>query len=235
MKGPFLISFSGLDGSGKTQLIILLRRFLRRQGIPYLYIHSVRDSFANRIAKRIPSFKELIRPKAVETYQFEGEEAEKEITVVKKKISSFSLVIRITILLLDALYLRLRLLYLGKNYTVIIFDRYIYDKLVQIAYLRGKEHVNFASWLLAVFPQPDMPFFLYVTPEQSMERKREVKNEGQDFEYFRKKYQLFEESRTLWRLVTIDNSILSISEAKKKILSIFKKRFFKWNKKTANR
>ena len=217
MKRPFLISFSGLDGSGKTQLIVLLRRFLRRQGISYLYIHSVSDSLANRIASRVPFFKKAIAPRVV---------------TQKKLISPLSYAIRMFFLFIDALYLRLRLAYYGSNYSVIIFDRYVYDRLINLAYLRRKKGLIYSDFWVKIFPRPNLPLFLHVTPEDSLMRKREVMEEGQDREYFLLKYGLFEEAKIGWKLVNIDNSVLGLSEAKKKILSLFKKRFYKYIRKT---
>lgn len=224
MKRPFLVSFSGMDGSGKTQLIVLLRRFFRRQGITYLHVHSVRDSFANRIAKKIPSFKNLIRPKVVE----DGSNPRQ--LKPKKRISPFSLAIRKTTILLDALYLRFRLAYLWKSYDVIIFDRYIYDRMIQIGFLRRNKNIGSESWLVKIFPRPNMPLYLHVAPEQAMERKKEAVLEGQDINYFELKYNLFEKGKLIWKLITIDNSILSLSESKKKMLSIFKKRYFRYKR-----
>ena len=76
-----------------------------------------------------------------------------------------------------------------------------------------------------------MPLFLHITPEDSFARKQEVILEGQDREYFRLKYELFEEAKIDWKLTNIDNSGLSLSEAKKKILSLFKKRYYKFIRK----
>jgi len=222
---PFLISFSGLDGSGKTQLIFLLRRFLRRQGISFLYIHSISDSFANRIAKRIPSFRRIIRPKETVVTSNQEKPAPPKM---KKTISFRSYAIRIFFLFIDALYLRLRLFYFGNNYSVIIFDRYIYDKLINLAYLRRKKRLLYSNFWIRMFPRPNLPLFLHITPEDSFARKQEVALEGQDMEYFMLKYMLFEEAKVGWKLVNIDNSALSISEAKKKILSLFKKRFYRY-------
>jgi len=233
MKYPFLISFSGLDGSGKTQLIVLLRQFFRRQGISYLYIHSVKDSFGNKIAEKIPFLKSLAKPETAE-----GVAATESVTVKKvsgeKAISFFSFFVRIIVLILDALYLRLRMLYWGKNYEVVIFDRYAYDKLIHAVYLRGKKHLGPYFWLARTFPRPNVPIYLHITPEQSMERKREVAAEGQDENYFKIKYRLFTEGAILWRFLVIDNSTMSISEAKKKIISVFKKRYYKRKLKMKN-
>jgi len=215
-----------MDGSGKTQLIILLRRFFRRQGISYLYIHGVRDSLGDRAARRIPFFKNLIKSKSPDSETAAGDEPLKNGNE-KDKISFLSFLIRIAILVLDALYLRARMLYWEKNYEVIIFDRYVYDKLIHAAYLRGKKHLNPSFWLVRMFPRPNAPIYLHITPEQSMERKKEVVAEGQNEDYFKIKYRLFTEGAILWRLFTIDNSRLSVSEAKKKMISVFKKRYYK--------
>jgi len=209
MKRPFLMSFSGMDGSGKTHLVILLRRFFRRQGISYIYIHSVRDSFANRIAKIIPSRQNPAGPQGA------------------KKVSTLSLAVRMITLFFDALYLRLRLQYFWRSYDVVVFDRYIYDRLVQLAYLQGKKSMDFGGWLVSLFPRPNLPLYLHIIPEQALERKKEVVDEGQDLDYFYKKYQLFEEGKVLWKLFTVDNSSLEVSEAKKKMIAIFKKRYFR--------
>lgn len=224
---PFLISFSGLDGSGKTQLIVLLRRFLRRQGIPYLYIHSVSDSLANRIAKKIPFFKQAIAPKVVEVSKTSDLDAPPK---QKKIISRWSYAIRVFFLFIDALYLHLRLAYYSNNYPVIIFDRYIYDKLINLAYLRRRKGLIYSNFWVKIFPRPNLPLFLHVTPEDSLARKNEVVDEGQSMEYFVIKYGLFEEAKINWKLVNIDNSVLTLSEAKKKILSLFKKRFYRYIK-----
>lgn len=229
MAQPFLISFSGLDGSGKTQLIVLLRRFLRRQGIPYLYIHSVSDSLANRVAKKIPFFKQAIAPKVVEVRKANDLDAPPK---QKKVISRLSYAIRGFFLFIDALYLRLRLAYYGNDYPVIIFDRYIYDKLINLAYLRRRKGLLYSNFWVKMFPRPNLPLFLHVTPEDSLARKHEVEDEGQNMEYFIIKYGLFEEAKINWKLVNIDNSVLTLSEAKKKILSLFKKRFYRYIRNT---
>jgi dTMP kinase len=221
MQYPFLVSFSGLDGSGKSQLIVLLRRFLRRQGIPYTCIHTVRDSFDNRLAKRYPSLKAFAKTR--ENMDDISAAPSQEI----KRISFLSFCLRALAILIYSLHLRIQLAALKKEFKIIIFDRYVYDKVVNIAYLRPKTSLGLLNFLVKCFPRPNLPLFLHVTPEQSMERKKESILEGQDSDYFQKKYALFERSREAWKLLMIDNSTLSISEAKKKMLSLLKKRYYK--------
>ncbi len=229
INNSFIVTFSGIDGSGKSQYIILLRRFLRRQGISYLYIHSVNDSLTNRLVRKFPKFKNIIGPKENEQNKKNLADSSNRPRKIKK-ISAFSSFIRFFILFLDALYLRLRMISYNKNYQVIIFDRYIYDKLVHIAYLRNKKILPFSYFWLKIFPKANLSFYLQVLPEDALERKPEMKMEGQDIKYLNKKYQLFEEGKMIWKLREIRTSGTSISEAKKKIISLFKKRFFRFLK-----
>lgn len=216
MNRPFLVSFSGLDGSGKTQLVTLLKRFLKREGISYTLLHPVRDSIENKIARGLLG-SEKIKDLAIS----------RNSASQQKKISLQSYILRIIALIYYGVALRIKLLWLGNHYSVVIFDRYVYDKVVQIAYLRKKTSINFGKFFINIFPRPNLPFFLYVLPIQAIERKREAEKEGQNNFYFERKYQLFESGKLEWKLINIDNSILSVSQAKKKIISLFKKKYYR--------
>lgn len=226
-RSPFIVTFSGIDGSGKSQYIVLLRRFLRRQGIPYFYIHSVNDSLTNRLVKRFPGFKSVIGPK--DKILSEDAKAEKKKKKFRK-ISFSSYFVRIVILILDAFYLRLRMNSFGKNYKVIIFDRYVYDKLIHLNYLRGKKNLKTNNFWVRIFPKANLSFYLHVLPEDAFRRKSEMIEEGQDLQYLNRKFNLFEEGKIIWKLREIETSGTSISEAKKKIISLFKKRFYRFLK-----
>ncbi len=216
---PFLISFSGLDGSGKTQLIVLMRRFFKRQGISYTQIHFVNDSLENRIAKKLLGDK-----KVADLSEKRNRRAE------EKKISFLAYWVRLFFLCLYACNLKIRLFKLRKRYGVVIFDRYIYDRIAQLAYLRRKRDLKFEKRLVRFFPRPNLPFFLHVLPEQSLERKKELREEAQGIEYLKMKYEIFDQERDSWGLLVIDNSVLTVSEAKKKIIALFKKKYLRFKK-----
>jgi hypothetical protein len=58
--------------------------------------------------------------------------------------------------------------------NILIVDRYFYDSLADIAYLRrGKNPRGFNRFFLSLAPQPDAPVFVDATPEQAFARKRE--------------------------------------------------------------
>ena len=216
---PFVVTFSGVDGSGKSQHIILLRRFLRRRGIPSLCLHSVGDSLTNKLAKKIPFGEKLVGWEKKTVSSQKGNMG---------KISLFSFVFRYLMLILDALYLRIGITALGKNYPVIIFDRYVFDKLVHLYYLRRQENPNFSPFWINLYPKANLSFYLRVLPEDALARKQEIIKEGQSLDYLSRKINLFEKGRACWKLVTVDTSELSISQGKKRIISIFKKRFLRF-------
>lgn len=216
---PFLISFSGLDGSGKTQLIVLLRRFFKRQGISYNQIHFVNDSLENRLAKK------LLGDRKVADIA-----AKRNRSAGEKKISFLAYWIRLFFLCLYACSLKLRLFKLRKRCAVVIFDRYIYDRVAQLAYLRKKKNLKLEKRLVKMFPRPNLPFFLHVLPEQSLERKKELQEESQGVEYLKAKYEIFDQEKDNWGLLVIDNSVLTVSEAKRKIIALFKKKYLRFKK-----
>ncbi|MBU2025870.1 hypothetical protein KJ912_03995 [Patescibacteria group bacterium] len=44
-----LISFSGLDGSGKTTQVKLFVNYLKKKNRPYKVVHMIRNSIGNRL------------------------------------------------------------------------------------------------------------------------------------------------------------------------------------------
>ncbi len=216
---PFLISFSGLDGSGKTQLIVLLRRFFKRQGISYAQIHFVNDSLENRLAKKLLGDKKVADMSEKRNRQA-GE----------KRISFFAYWVRLFFLCLYAFSLKVRLFKLKKRCSVVIFDRYIYDRIAQLAYLRKKKGLKLEEKIVRMFPRPNLPFFLHVLPEQSLERKKELQEESQGIEYLNSKYAIFDQEKESWGLLVVDNSVLTVSEAKRKIIALFKKKYLRFKK-----
>lgn len=81
-----------------------------------------------------------------------------------------------------------------------------------------------------MFPRPNLPFFLHVLPEQSLERKKELKGESQGIEYLQAKYAIFDQEKDSWGLLVVDNSVLTVSEAKRKIIALFKKKYLRFKK-----
>ena|SRR5205807_4172256 len=164
-----LITFSGLDGAGKTSLIQWLRAHLEHRdrsvavlhmnedvGV-YAYLQTLRDHVrgTRRPADAPP------RPLNVARTRWERM---RDAIVWSKWLRRVLYPVDLMIFLLYRAYLeKLR----GR---ILIMDRYFYDRLVDVADRNG--------WsLLRVFarltPTPDLPVFLDITPEESFARKGE--------------------------------------------------------------
>lgn len=183
-----IITFSGVDGSGKSSQLELFRKELENKGVKAAYFHAVHFS-APQAAKRLFA-RSSSKP---------GEA--KAIT----KSSSLGVLLRKTVLLLDLYRFHRYLKRLERSgVTYLISDRYFYDSLVNIAYLDGTTlSTPYANFSARFIPKPDKAFFLSVSPEAVMGRDRAPE---QGLQYLKDKQGLFQEAATLWGFITIDGN-----------------------------
>lgn len=183
-----IITFSGVDGSGKSSQLELFRKELENKGVKAAYFHAVHFS-APQAAKRLFA-RSSSKP---------GEA--KAIT----KSSSLGVLLRKTVLLLDLYRFHRYLKRLERSgVTYLISDRYFYDSLVNIAYLDGTTlSTPYANFAARFIPKPDKAFFLSVSPEAVMGRDRAPE---QGLQYLKDKQGLFQEAATLWGFITIDGN-----------------------------
>lgn len=181
------VTLSGVDGSGKSTQLALLRQHLEAQGKRVAYFHAVEFSSANRIARL-----------------FKGEktfEPGKDRAVTKA--SWMAVVLRQKFLFLDFFrfrFLRRRLEREGFDY--LLSDRSFYDSVVNLAYLSHSWIVRVGLFFLdALLPRSDVALYLDIDPETVMARER-VPEQGID--YLRAKAGLFREKMPGWSLIVID-------------------------------
>lgn len=181
-----IITFSGVDGSGKSSQLELFQKELENQGVQAAYFHAVHFSLP-QAAKRLFA-RSLSKPGVA-----------KAVT----KSSGLGVLLRKGVLLLDLFRFRSYLKQLERSgVTHLISDRYFYDSLVNIAYLDGTSiDTAYARFAARFIPKPDRAFFLSVSPEAVMTREREPE---QGLQYLKDKQSLFEEAATLWGFVVID-------------------------------
>jgi thymidylate kinase len=163
-----LITFSGLDGAGKSTLIERLRTALeqRNRRVTVFHIHDHVGVYASLRALR-----DRLRPPAPTNGR--GRVPAGRLTALYRQIRHAALwnkPLRRLIYPLDLLvFLGYRLYVEALRGRVLVMDRYFYDTLVDVA---G------GSWgwlrlLQEITPTPDLAVFLEVTPEESFARKGE--------------------------------------------------------------
>jgi thymidylate kinase len=161
-----LLSFSGIDGAGKSTQIGALQNRLTESGFRVLLL-----TFWDDVAV-LKRFRE-----AASHELFKGDRGigspEKPLRRRDKNVRSWYLtVVRFCLYLVDALHLNMVVLRaLTRNTDVIIFDRYIYDEL---ANLSGHWLARFYIRLMLKFaPCPDVAYLLDTDPVLARARKPE--------------------------------------------------------------
>ncbi len=162
-----LITFSGIDGAGKSTQIEKLRGYLVEQGIPVHELifwdnvvlwRGARSGFSRRV---------LQSDGAVGTPERPAERKDKN-TQTWPLLAGRSILHLFDVLNLRRVVRRAR----GERAGVIIFDRYIYDQLAALPMNNWLVRA-YAKLLLRVVPKPDLSYLLDAIPEVARARKPE--------------------------------------------------------------
>jgi thymidylate kinase len=165
---PFLITFSGIDGAGKTTQIEHLGSVLQEQGLRVL-----RLSFWEHVAVW-SSMRAGVSHWAVDSCHTDRAAGRSFSPKNNKHVRNLYLTVaRAGFYMLDVVRLQ-RLLASPqvRNSDVVIFDRYIYDQLVNV-YSQSLTARTYSKVLLQRTPAPDLAFVLDAAPAAAFARKPE--------------------------------------------------------------
>ena len=162
-----IISFSGIDGAGKSTQIEALSRYLENCG------HQVRlYTFWDDIVA-FSRYRESLSLRV-----FQGERGvgtpERPIARRDKNVSSwYVVVLRLFLYWFDALRLLATTLHCKTGDSgVVIFDRYIYDELANLP-LQSWPVRLYIRVLLLIIPKPNLAILMDADPEDAVSRKPE--------------------------------------------------------------
>jgi thymidylate kinase len=162
------VSFSGIDGAGKSTQIENLHNYLHQAGLR-VRIMQFWDEVA--VLKRMREFSSHTL--------FDSEQGigtpEKPVNRRDKNVRSWYMTpVRFFLCLLDAMHLRriVRRVLKSADFDVLICDRYLYDQLATL-WLHGRLSQIYIRLLLTIVPHPDVAYVLDANPAEARERKPE--------------------------------------------------------------
>lgn len=165
--GPKLVSFSGVDGSGKTTQIEELSAAIRAAGMQVRVV---------RFWDEVAEFVEFRQAASVGLFKSDcgvgapGAPVERRDKNVR---SGFMTCVRLCLYLADALSLRAVIRKASRSdHDVVIFDRFIYDELANLN-LKNPAVRIYVRILLALVPRPKISYLLDADPVQARARKPE--------------------------------------------------------------
>jgi thymidylate kinase len=174
-----LITFSGLDGSGKSTLVEYLKLSLEQENWKVAVCHMNYDVGLYSLLRLLTRRKnartgEHSKGQAAQTHAPRHRAFENKFQTRTAKLwymLVWNKALRLLIYPLDVLIFLVYRLYVEKmNRQVLIMDRYFYDTLVDITGAHRSLQTRLLSWII---PSPNLSIYLDCNPEKAFVRKNE--------------------------------------------------------------
>jgi thymidylate kinase len=163
-----LLSFSGMDGSGKSTQIENLCNQLTEAGLPF-----VRLEFWDNVVA-FPRWRAGFSHKFLKSDGGVGAPGKPVNRNDKNNRAWYLMLARSALFLFDALNLRRVVAKTRANGArIIVFDRYIFDQLATLPLERRAMARAYARLIMKLVPRPDVAYLLDAEPEVARERKPE--------------------------------------------------------------
>lgn len=177
-----ILSFSGLDGAGKSTLIAAVERFLKDKKLPYrsltMYDHVGVYALLRQMRNRItgtPQNQPKVQPGIVLPDEATGVKHAWIIRFIRSRP------VKKLVLIADLLVFQLYRLYIERwCKQILLLDRYFYDTLVDLA---DEQTQGFSKRIFSCIPEPLLPCFIDVDAATSFARKGEYTVEYLAFRY----------------------------------------------------
>jgi len=165
VRAPQITTFSGIDGAGKTTQINSLSAYLSQRGCRVAHVIFWDDvAFLSKLRGGISL---AVFRKSTRTAHTVSLRHDKNVR------TWYLMLVRAGFYLLDTLSLRWVVSKMSRRGDdFIIFDRYVYDELVQIQphHWLARAYIRL---LLSLAPEPEFPFILDASPDEAFARKPE--------------------------------------------------------------
>lgn len=162
-----IVSFSGIDGAGKSTQIAELEAWLRQSGYHTQLLTFWDDVVVLSKFREFASHKAFRGDRGVGSPQNPLSRRDKNVTAWPVTLMRFGLY------LADALQLRWKVREVRRtDADVVIFDRYLYDEVANLPLHRWPA-IFFARLILKLAPKPDIAYVIDADPAAAQARKPE--------------------------------------------------------------